>query len=225
MVRRRLFLEPAGGGVYSDCSAPCCHLFVAPLCATPFPFSTCDSTHHVFFFFFSSFLWIFFGLSCRCFNKSATFATNGHQEKINGPVVLRYMFYTAILNVTLMLFNMIILQRPKVMLLSKRQIKSVQVSWGAKNCPQLKPPSPLHAVCTHVYPVQVTVRFRRRHHGIVGVDDGHDVHAQQLLQRAVQVLPLVVIVEVQMCNEDLKDDYRLMTMFKNFKFCLKNVLL
>ena len=60
--------------------------------------------------------------------------------------------------------------------------------------------------CTHIYPLQVTVGLRRRHHSIVGVDDGHDVHAQQLLQGAVQVLPLLVIVEIQICHEDLTEE-------------------
>lgn len=64
-------------------------------------------------------------------------------------------------------------------------------------------PPPPHVTCTHIYPLQVAVGLRRGNHRVVGVDDGHDVHAQQLLQRAVQVLPLVVIVEVQICDEDL----------------------
>lgn len=53
------------------------------------------------------------------------------------------------------------------------------------------------------YPVQVTVGFWRGHHSVVGVDDGHDVHAQQLLQRAVEVLPLFVVVEIQVCHQNL----------------------
>lgn len=71
------------------------------------------------------------------------------------------------------------------------------------------PPSPLpavappNAICTHIYPLQVAVGLRRGHHSIISVDDGHDVHAQQLLQCAVQVLPLVVIVEIQICHKDL----------------------
>lgn len=60
-----------------------------------------------------------------------------------------------------------------------------------------------HAFCTHIYPLQVTVGLRRWNHGVIGVDDGHDVHAQQLLQRAVQVLPLFVIMEIQIRHQDL----------------------
>lgn len=62
---------------------------------------------------------------------------------------------------------------------------------------------PPHAICTHIYPLQVAVGLRRGNHSIISVDDGHDVHAQQLLQCAVQVLPLVVIVEIQICHQDL----------------------
>lgn len=62
---------------------------------------------------------------------------------------------------------------------------------------------PPHAICTHIYPLQVAVGLWRGHHSIISVDDGHDVHAQQLLQCAVQVLPLVVIVEIQICHKDL----------------------
>ncbi len=60
-----------------------------------------------------------------------------------------------------------------------------------------------HAVCTHIYPLQVAVGLRWGHHSVIGVDDGHDVHAQQLLQCAVQVLPLLVIMEIQICHQDL----------------------
>lgn len=60
-----------------------------------------------------------------------------------------------------------------------------------------------HDLCTHIYPLQVAVGLWRGHHSVVGVDDGHDVHAQQLLQRAVQVLPLLVIMEIQICHQDL----------------------
>lgn len=63
--------------------------------------------------------------------------------------------------------------------------------------------APPHAICTHIYPLQVAVGLRRGHHSIIGVDDGHDVHTQQLLQRAVKVLPLVVIMEIQICHQDL----------------------
>lgn len=81
-------------------------------------------------------------------------------------------------------------------------------------------------ICTHIYPLQVAVGLRRGNHRVVGVDDGHDVHAQQLLQRAVQVLPLVVIVEVQICDEDLSTvgggGPELYMSYVNWEFCLKN---
>lgn len=60
-----------------------------------------------------------------------------------------------------------------------------------------------HAICTHIYPLEVDVGLRWRHHSIIGVDDGHDVHAQQLLECAVQVLPLLVIMEIQIRYQDL----------------------
>lgn len=62
-----------------------------------------------------------------------------------------------------------------------------QVSWRNRFCHryhhhhQLRP----HATCTHIYPLQVAVGLRWGHHSVVGVDDGYDVHAQQLLQCAV----------------------------------------
>lgn len=62
---------------------------------------------------------------------------------------------------------------------------------------------PPKAICTHIYPLQVAIGLWSGHHSIVGVDDGHDVHAQQLPQGAVQVLPLVVVVEIQICHQDL----------------------
>lgn len=60
-----------------------------------------------------------------------------------------------------------------------------------------------HAICTHIYPLQVAVWLRRRHHSIVGVDDRHDIHAQQLLQCAIEVLSLIVIMEIQIGHKDL----------------------
>lgn len=62
---------------------------------------------------------------------------------------------------------------------------------------------PPKAICTHIYPLQVAIGLWRGHNSIVGVDDGHNVHAQQLPQGAVQVLPLVIIVEIQICHQDL----------------------
>lgn len=64
------------------------------------------------------------------------------------------------------------------------------------------------SLCTHIYPLQVAVGLRRGHHSVVGVDDGHDVHTEQLLQRAVQILPLLVIMEIQICHQDLRQRRR-----------------
>lgn len=58
-------------------------------------------------------------------------------------------------------------------------------------------------LCTHVYPLEVAVGLGRGYHGVVGVDNGYDVHAEQLLQRAVQVPPLLVVMEVQVGDQDL----------------------
>lgn len=57
---------------------------------------------------------------------------------------------------------------------------------------------------THIYPLQITVRLWGRHHCVISVDDGHDVHTQKLMQRAVQIPSLLFIVEVQVCDQDLE---------------------
>lgn len=63
-----------------------------------------------------------------------------------------------------------------------------------------------HTVFTHIYPLKVAVGLRWGNHSIICVDDGNYVHAQKLLQCAVQVLPLLVIVEIQICHKDLTED-------------------
>lgn len=67
------------------------------------------------------------------------------------------------------------------------------------------PPSPpgipsIPAPSTHIYPLQVTVRNRGRNYGIVGVDDGNDVHPQQFVERAVQVAALLLVVKIEVCD-------------------------
>lgn len=56
---------------------------------------------------------------------------------------------------------------------------------------------------THINPLQVTVGDRGGHDGVVGVDDGHDVHPQQLVQGAVQVAALLLVVKIQIRDQNL----------------------
>lgn len=74
---------------------------------------------------------------------------------------------------------------------------------GYSTSPSSPWPSQLY---THIYPLQVTVRLWGRHHCIISVDDGHDVHTQKLMQGAVQISSLLVIVEVQVCDQDLEKE-------------------
>ena len=62
------------------------------------------------------------------------------------------------------------------------------------------------ACSTHIYPLQVTVGHRGGDHGVVGVDDGDNVHPQQLVQRAAEVAPLLLVVEVQVGHQDLPEE-------------------
>lgn len=56
---------------------------------------------------------------------------------------------------------------------------------------------------TYIYPLKVTVWNRGRYNCVIGVDDGHYVHAQQLVEGAVQVATLLLIVEVEVRHQDL----------------------
>lgn len=60
----------------------------------------------------------------------------------------------------------------------------------------------------HVDALQVAAGNRRRNYSVVGVDDGDDVHPQQLVQRAVQVTAFLLVVEIQVCDQDLRTGAR-----------------
>lgn len=91
--------------------------------------------------------------------------------------------------------HMLIAPSLHAVLTGKRGVQGTQPA----PCPHR--PSRLY---THIYPLQVTVRLWGRHHRIISVDDGHNVHTQKLMQRAVQISSLLVIMEVQICDQDLE---------------------
>lgn len=64
------------------------------------------------------------------------------------------------------------------------------------------PTCPAHS--THIYPLQVTARNRGRNNSIIGVDDRNYVHAEQFMESAVQVAPLLLIVKIQVGDQNLQ---------------------
>lgn len=57
--------------------------------------------------------------------------------------------------------------------------------------------------CTHIYPLKITVGLSWGDNSIVRVDDGDDVHPEQLVECAVEVSALLLIVEVQVGHQNL----------------------
>lgn len=57
---------------------------------------------------------------------------------------------------------------------------------------------------THIYPLEITIGLSWGDNSIIRVDNGDDVHSEELMKCPIEVPTLLFIVEIQIGHQNLK---------------------
>lgn len=57
---------------------------------------------------------------------------------------------------------------------------------------------------THIYPLEITIGLSRGDNSIIRVDNGDDVHSEELVKCPIEVPALLFVVEIQIGHQDLQ---------------------